>query len=143
MQNVWHIRSFGLGFIHVHYLNCTDKVHTTVGRHCCLWCEIASDQLKVPLATRGYSRSRTLQSLEHDFHEFSLGGSNIKNAKSHNNVIHEYMWEIPIDQVDHENTYSIYTVSNKICIGMPTSAPHQLRGILSYLHSFGASYTRT
>ena len=61
--------------------------------HSCLWCHIASDQLRTPLITRGYSPSRTLETLKRDYDRFSQSGGNIKHAKNYNNVIQPYMWE--------------------------------------------------
>ena len=77
--------------IHIHVF--------TKGRHCCLWCKISTDQLKVPLNVRGYSCPRTLENIQEDYQSFLERGGNIKHAKLHNNVIHEYMWKIPIEQV--------------------------------------------
>ena len=71
----------------------------TVGRHCCLWCEITSDKLKIPLTKRGYSNPRSLSTLRQDHERFIQGGGNVKTAKKFNNVIHKHMWDIPIDQV--------------------------------------------
>ena len=70
-----------------------------VGRHCSLWWEIPTDKLKVPLECRGFSHPRSLNTLKHDFERFVRNGANIKTAKLYNNVVHEYIWDIPIDQV--------------------------------------------
>ena len=87
--------------VRIRLLYAYERVHSCkfVGRHCCLWCHIASDQLRTPLITRGYSPSRTLETLKRDYHRFSQSGGNIKHAKSYNNAIQPYMWEIPIEQV--------------------------------------------
>lgn len=74
-----------------------------VGRHCCLWCEIATENLKVPLKERGFSAVRTLQSLKSDYTKFQQAGAILKNAKLFNNVIHENLWDIPIGQVDSKS----------------------------------------
>ena len=77
----------------------SDTVYMYIGRHCCLWCEIATDKLKVPLHTRGYSHPRSLATLKYDHQRFVQNGANVKQVKLYNNVVHQYLWEIPIDQV--------------------------------------------
>ena len=72
---------------------------TTLGRHCCLWCEITSDKLKTPRQIRGRSASRTLDNIRQHHGEFLSGGGNIKNAKHHFNVIAEHFFDIPVDCV--------------------------------------------
>jgi hypothetical protein len=69
------------------------------GRHCCLWCEISSDQLRTPLHTCGYSLPRTLDTLKRDHQQFLQSGGNIKHAKNFNNVIQPHMWDIQTDQI--------------------------------------------
>ena len=80
--------------LHVHI-----HVHVLVGRHCCLWCEISTENLKVLLNRRGLSQLRSLESLDRDYERFMQAEGNIKTAKLYNNVIHEYVWGIPISQV--------------------------------------------
>ena len=43
-----------------------------LGRHCCLWCTIRGDQLKVPLSQRGRLPQRSLESLKHDHQRFMM-----------------------------------------------------------------------
>ena len=90
---IWHLLNLGYWAIQLHTL------HVHVGRHCCIWCEISSEQLKIPLERRGSIQARTLESLKRDYERFVQNGANVKNAKLYNNVIHEYLWAIPIDQV--------------------------------------------
>lgn len=71
-----------------------------LGRHCCLYCEITADQLKVPPEKRGAApQLRTLDSLRADYNRFVAEGGNIKRAKFHNNVILPFYFDIPLDQV--------------------------------------------
>lgn len=71
-----------------------------VGRHCCLWCTIPSAKLIIPLAQRGRSPSRTLETLRSDHVRFlSSGGGDLKVAKEYNNVIEDNLLDIPIDHV--------------------------------------------
>ena len=42
---------------------------------------------------------RTLTSLKEDFINFQMAGGNIRNAKKHNNVIHENLFDVPLKQV--------------------------------------------
>ena len=86
----------------VHYYQ--DNINTShklnyLGRHCCLYCTIPKDEMKKPLHERNKYPPRDLLSLSNDFKKFTLMGSNIKYAKECNNVIDQYMFNIPIDQV--------------------------------------------
>lgn len=75
--------------------------HPPAGRHCCLYCTIASDQMKVPPASRAKQvTTRTLESLKADHARFMGGGGNIKQAKFYNNVICPLYFDIPLDQVN-------------------------------------------
>ena len=79
------------------------RILVTSGRHCCLWCHIASSSLKIPLSVRGRSLDRTLQTLRSDHDKFLQAGGNIKNAKHFNNEIDKAMFDIPLMQVTHKN----------------------------------------
>ncbi|MDA8003197.1 MAG: hypothetical protein MPL62_18080, partial [Alphaproteobacteria bacterium] len=70
------------------------------GRHCCLWCTITSQEMKIPLAVRETPAARTIHTLERDFHQFTAAGSMLKNAKFFYNVIQPYFFNIPLDQVN-------------------------------------------
>ena len=50
-------------------------------------------------ANREAVTKRTLQSLSSDLEEFRTDGRNMKRAKLYNNVIDEYLFNVPIDQV--------------------------------------------
>ena len=82
-----------------------NHVHTHVGRHCCLWCHIKSDQLKVAKHIRGTCRERSLATLDEDYSQFMAAGGDIRNAKDHNNVIAPYFFEVPLDQVNYQLLY--------------------------------------
>ena len=70
------------------------------GRHNCLWCLIPSSSLKVPLEVRGRFKERSLDSLKSDHSKFlSDGGGDIRKAKFFNNVIEEYFFDIPLENV--------------------------------------------
>jgi len=72
------------------------SVHITFsippGRHCCLWCEVESKNLKLPVSIHGptpdnpnqrkSSPSRSLETLRKDYERFiTRGKGNIKTAK--------------------------------------------------------------
>lgn len=69
------------------------------GRHCCLWCLIKSDLMKIPRGVRGRSPLRTLASITTDHNRYCTAGSNLKKAKEYNNVIGTTFLDIEIDQV--------------------------------------------
>jgi hypothetical protein len=72
------------------------------GRHCCLWCSITSDQLKIPRDMRQNTSitTRSLDSLTQCYSEFiSKSDGNLKKAKLHNNVINKFFFNIPLSQV--------------------------------------------
>lgn len=73
-----------------------------IGRHCCLWCNITYDQLKIDQETRKSSHSiapRSLASLDQKYSEFVLNGSNLKRAKFYDNVIGKAFFDVPLSQV--------------------------------------------
>ena len=55
--------------------------------------------MKIKRSKRRRCKLRTLASLQEDYNKFVQSGYNIKNAKSHNNVIEEAMFDVPVDQV--------------------------------------------
>ena len=55
--------------------------------------------MKIKRIERGRCKLRALASLQEDYNKFVQSGYNIKNAKSHNNVIEEAMFDVPVDQV--------------------------------------------
>ena len=55
--------------------------------------------MKIKRSKRRRCKLRTLASLQEDYNKFVQPGYNIKNAKSHNNVIEEAMFDVPVDQV--------------------------------------------
>lgn len=72
-----------------------------IGRHCCLWCTISNEELKIPRATR-QQRSitqRSLATLSQKYSEFEADGSNLKKAKMHDNVIGRAFFDIPLSKV--------------------------------------------
>ena len=68
-----------------------------------MYCTITKEEMKKPLCERKKYPARNLAYLSNDFQKFTLMGSNIKNAKECNNVIDQYMFNIPIDQVQFTN----------------------------------------
>lgn len=69
-----------------------------IGRHCCLWCHIMADELKLAPSTRGALLLRSDGTLAHDLAAFKANGSNIKRAKFFNNVIREPLFTISVDK---------------------------------------------
>ena len=55
--------------------------------------------MKIKHSDRGRYKLCTLASLQEDYNKFVQSGYNIKNAKCHNNVVEEVMFDAPIDQV--------------------------------------------
>ena len=95
------------------------------GRHCCLYCEVSSEEMKKPLNQRRRSPSRTLDSLQRDYLQFSnQGGGNLKNAKHHNNVIASTLFNIPISQVYTYIYLAAKMVSKTHALGCTTRTPH-------------------
>ena len=80
--------------------------------------------MKKPLSERGRSPSRTLESLERDYLQFSTKGEgNIKNAKHYNNVIASSIFNIPLSQVHvhvgiHIHVHVQYTYKLTIMVSM-------------------------
>ena len=75
------------------------KFHFSLGRHCCLWCNITSDKLIIPQASRR-NTDRSLQTLSERHAAFlSAGSGNLRKAKFYDNVIGEYFFNIPLTQV--------------------------------------------
>ena len=68
------------------------------GRHCCLWCHIATADLALPPSTRGPVVLRTIDTLKSDLDLFQKDGSNIKRAKLFNNVIREPFFNVPLEK---------------------------------------------
>ena len=70
-----------------------------IGRHCCIYCDISKDSMRMPRDERPPSRQRSLQTLDEDLHRFNANGSTLFKAKLFNNVIDEPMFRIPLTQV--------------------------------------------
>ena len=71
----------------------------SAGRHCCLWCLIPASYLKVTLGAQGRYQAQNLESLKADHKRFLDAGGNVKRA---NNVIGEYFFDIPLEQVQYK-----------------------------------------
>ncbi|XP_065656336.1 uncharacterized protein LOC136081893 [Hydra vulgaris] len=70
------------------------------GRHCCLFCDITKEEIKITPENRKHNVShRTLYSLTDNFESFQSFGGVLKNAKLFNNVIDQSLFNIPLDQV--------------------------------------------
>ena len=71
-----------------------------LGRHCCLWCLIKQDQLKLSPAVRPAIQLRTISSILADNQRFVDAGSNPKNVKHFNNCLLEpLLTNFPLTQV--------------------------------------------
>ena len=55
--------------------------------------------MKTKRSEGGKCKLRALASLQENYNKFVESGHNIKNAKCHNNVIGEAMFDVPVDQV--------------------------------------------
>ena len=55
--------------------------------------------MEIKRSEKGRCKFRTLASLQEDYNKFVQCGCNIKNAKFHNNVIEETMFDVPVGQV--------------------------------------------
>ena len=76
------------------------KTYFNQGKHCCLFCHITKDQLRIPPSERGKSEPRTLETLDRDFETFTKEfDGDLKKAKFANNIISSRIFNIPIDQV--------------------------------------------
>jgi hypothetical protein len=56
--------------------------------------------MQLPKANRTPSPMRNLNKLKADLDGFRIAGDNIKNAKFHNNVIEDVMFNVELDQVN-------------------------------------------
>ena len=84
------------GFVIIYY-------YYLKGRHCFLWCNITSEQLKIDRETRNSTctiAERSLSSLHQKHHELQLDGSNLKKAKLFDNVIEKPFFDIPLTHVN-------------------------------------------
>ncbi|XP_065675447.1 uncharacterized protein LOC136091667 [Hydra vulgaris] len=69
-------------------------------RHCCLFCDITKEEIKITPENRKHNVShRTLYSLRDNFESFQSFGGVLKNVKLFNNVIDQSLFNIPLDQV--------------------------------------------
>ena len=114
-----------------------------VGRHCCLWCHIISEDLKLAPSVRGPLQQRSDTTLAQDLAAFKADGANIKRAKHFNNVIREPLFTISIDQAHNHNqiNFDIKTYLNSI--GLPTRFTYNLGHILQTLYSSRRLLSRT
>ena len=69
------------------------------GQHCCLYCEISIEEMKISQNEREKSTPCILQPLANNYKKFTDLGSDIKNTNLCNNVIDKFMFNIPIEQV--------------------------------------------
>lgn len=80
------------------------------GRHCCLWCLISQDQLKVAPDIRGPVQLRTIQGICSDHKRFEEAGSILKNVKKFHNCLNPpFFSNFPLSQVctiDNMNYYN-------------------------------------
>lgn len=80
---------------------CEDTLepHTSIGRHCCLWCLITYEELQKPKALRDSFAERTLQNIKADHQRFLADIGDLKKAKFFNNAITDHFFDISIDHV--------------------------------------------
>ena len=88
-------------------------MYACIGRHCCLWCNATSEQLKISRTIRKDDKDihitqRSLQTLAEKYSEFLGDGANIKKAKLHDNVIGEAFFDIPLSQVKLDTHSKFY-----------------------------------
>eukprot|EP00731_Ephydatia_muelleri_P007500 Em0003g1748a len=69
------------------------------GCYPCLFCTIHKEDMKIPLSVRGYSPTRSLQSIYENYSEYSAAGFPRKDAQFYSNCISEPIWDIPLDQL--------------------------------------------
>ncbi|XP_065682055.1 uncharacterized protein LOC124811292 [Hydra vulgaris] len=70
------------------------------GRHCCLFCDITKEEMKIiPTSRIRVVSHRTLNSLSDNFESFQNSGGVLKSAKHFNNVIDQSLFNIPLDQI--------------------------------------------
>ena len=84
----------------IRYYGC--KMHTLSAlpcRHSCLWCLIKSNDMRIPLSSRGDSARRTVQGMVADNERFVKAGGDIWMAREYNNCIAKPFFDIPISQV--------------------------------------------
>ena len=85
------------------------------GRHCCLWCLTATEQLRVPPQTLGPVTPRTTESIIADHKHFLEDGGKIKRDKLFNNAVGMPIFPtIPLIQVrkDPEEIIAAKGLSN-------------------------------
>ena len=71
-----------------------------LGRHCCLFCNITTEEMKTPPHDRPQPvEQRSLATLQRDHNSFIASGGNAKNVKNHNNVLRPAIFDIPLFQV--------------------------------------------
>ena len=71
---------------------------TFTGRHCCLWCHIATSNMALDPAARGPVVPHAITSLQSDLDSFQRDGRNIRMAKFFNNVIREPFFTVTLKQ---------------------------------------------
>ena len=104
----------------------------SIGRHCCLWCHIRSDQLKLQPASRGPIQPRSTHSIVSDHDRFMAAGGNIKNAKSFNNCISRpFFPQLYLSQVCTYKCHEVYTFKYVIQVCPP--GLHLTLGIFYHL----------
>ena len=87
-------------YMRVYYLSDVklNYEHFIAGRHCCVWCDITSEQMQISQDQSPHSQLRTLESLQSDHASFVADGGDLKKAKLHNNMIRPHFFNIPLSQ---------------------------------------------
>ena len=76
----------------------------------------------MPLTQRGRFPLRSLEILESDYSKFVSTGSDLRRAKECNNVIGEYIFDIPLENVWLSITFYICIIS-MLNVGLHTWTP--------------------
>ena len=82
------------------------------GRHCCLWCEVAGNELKTPPEQRPPCSSRSLARLKAENAAFAASGSDLRKAKLNHNA--------PIFDIELAYLHTCMCTYLQVC------QPHQL-----------------
>lgn len=105
--------------MHIHSAFALDYTSSYTGRHNCLWCLITSEELKIPIATRGAKPPRTLQGIKDDYARFLANGGIHTKVKEFNNAMAPHFFDIEIQQVQHYLMHVHNSNSNLCQICLP------------------------
>ena len=108
--------------------SCTSSPCLT-GRHCCLWCHITSQQLKLDPSSVNVTL-RSLDTLTDDHRAFVAAGGDVSKVKEFNNALYEPFFDLCIEQVLNypyrlqiHAHYKIYEHVHNV-LGVNARSPH-------------------